>query len=89
MIPYDNHASNSSGYSGYQNGYQISTLPYGYRREILSGNTYYYYDGYIQTLEGVVTVSGVAGNAAEKSLVTKLIKDVDGVMSVENNMSLN
>jgi hyperosmotically inducible protein len=43
---------------------------------------------HIQTSEGVVTVSGVAGNAAEKSLVTKLINDIDGVMSVENNMTL-
>ncbi len=43
---------------------------------------------HIQTIEGVVTVSGVADNAAEKSLVTKLIKDVEGVMNVENNMSL-
>jgi hypothetical protein len=46
MIPYENHTSNAGGYSGYQNGYKINTLPYGYRREILSGNTYYYHDGY-------------------------------------------
>lgn len=42
---------------------------------------------HIQTSEGVVTVSGVAGNAAEISLVSKLINDIDGVMSVENNMT--
>lgn len=46
IIPFDDHAPNTGSYSGYQNGYQISTLPYGYRREILSGNTYYYHDGY-------------------------------------------
>ena len=43
---------------------------------------------HIQTREGVVTVSGVASNAAEKSLVTKLIMDIDGATSVENNMTL-
>lgn len=43
---------------------------------------------HVRTLEGVVNVSGVAGNAAEKSLVTKLVTDIDGVKSVENNMTL-
>ncbi|MBC8128253.1 MAG: BON domain-containing protein [Gloeobacteraceae cyanobacterium ES-bin-144] len=43
---------------------------------------------HIQTREGVVTVSGVASNAAEKALVTKLIGDIDGVSNVENNMTL-
>lgn len=43
---------------------------------------------HIQTREGVVTVSGVASNAAEKSLVTKLILDIDGATRVENNMTL-
>jgi len=46
VIPYENYGSNSGSYSGYQNGHQISALPYGYRREILSGNTYYYHDGH-------------------------------------------
>jgi hyperosmotically inducible protein len=40
----------------------------------------------IATADGVVTVGGVAKNEAEKSLVTKLISDVNGVTSVINNM---
>jgi len=42
----------------------------------------------IQTIDGVVTVSGTAENAAEKSLVTKLIGDIHGVTSVTNNMTI-
>ena len=40
----------------------------------------------VETTDGVVTVSGVAKNAAEKSLVTKLISDIYGVSGVVNNM---
>ena len=42
----------------------------------------------VETTDGVVTVSGVAKNAAEKSLVTKLVTDINGVKSVINNMTL-
>ena len=42
----------------------------------------------IETTEGVVTVSGIAKNPAEKSLVTKLINDINGVTSVINNMTI-
>ncbi len=42
----------------------------------------------VTTQNGVVTVSGIAKNAAEKSLVTKLVTDVNGVSSVINNMTL-
>lgn len=42
----------------------------------------------VQTTDGVVTVSGVAKNAAEKSLVTKLVNDINGVTSVINNMTI-
>jgi hyperosmotically inducible protein len=42
----------------------------------------------VHTADGVVTISGVAKNAAEKSLVTKLATDISGVMSVVNNMTL-
>lgn len=42
----------------------------------------------IQTMDGVVTVGGVAKNAAEKALVTKLIEDINGVVSVVNNMTI-
>ena len=42
----------------------------------------------VSTTEGVVTVSGMAKNAAEKSLVTKLVADIDGVTKVINNMTI-
>ena len=42
----------------------------------------------VSTTDGVVTVSGIAKNAAEKSLVTKLVTDIDGVGSVINNMTI-
>jgi len=42
----------------------------------------------VETTDGVVTLSGIAKNAAEKSLVTKLVKDIDGVNSVINNMTI-
>ena len=42
----------------------------------------------VETTDGVVTLSGVAKNAAEKSLVTKLVTDIDGVSSVVNNMTI-
>lgn len=42
----------------------------------------------VSTLDGVVTVSGVAENAAEKALVTKLVEDIDGVSSVVNHMTI-
>jgi hyperosmotically inducible protein len=42
----------------------------------------------VATVDGVVTLSGIAKNAAEKSLVTKLVTDVNGVNSVINNMTI-
>ena len=42
----------------------------------------------VKTTDGVVTVSGIAKNAAEKSLVTKLVTDINGVTSVINNMTI-
>ena len=42
----------------------------------------------VRTADGVVTLSGIAKNAAEKSLVTKLVTDIDGVISVNNNMTI-
>ncbi len=42
----------------------------------------------VKTTDGVVTVSGVAKNDAEKSLVTKLVTDINGVVSVINNMTI-
>jgi osmotically-inducible protein OsmY len=41
----------------------------------------------VSTTDGVVTVGGIAANAAEKSLVTKLATDINGVTSVINNMT--
>jgi osmotically-inducible protein OsmY len=42
----------------------------------------------VETTDGVVTVSGMAKNAAEKTLVTKLATDISGVKSVVNTMTL-
>ena len=42
----------------------------------------------VTTKNGLVTLSGKAGNAAEKDLATKLASDVNGVNSVNNKMTL-
>ena len=42
----------------------------------------------VGTTDGVVTISGIAKNAAEKTLVTKLASDISGVKSVVNNMTI-
>jgi hyperosmotically inducible periplasmic protein len=42
----------------------------------------------VTTKNGVVTLSGKAGNAAEKDLVTKLAGDVHGVKNVKNRMTV-
>ena len=42
----------------------------------------------VSTTDGVVTITGVAKNAAEISLVTKLASDINGVTSVVNNMTV-
>jgi hyperosmotically inducible periplasmic protein len=45
-------------------------------------------DTKVRTIDGVVTVSGMARNLAEKTLVTKLATDIIGVKSVINNMMI-
>jgi hyperosmotically inducible protein len=40
----------------------------------------------ITVKKGVVTVSGMAKNAAEKELVSKRIEDIHGVVSIDNRM---
>jgi len=42
----------------------------------------------VATSYGVVTVSGIAKNDAEKTLVSKLVNDIKGVTSVVNNMTI-
>ena len=42
----------------------------------------------VETMDGVVTLSGHARNAAERDLVTKLVMDINGVKSVVNNMAI-
>lgn len=42
----------------------------------------------VKTVDGVVTLTGIAKNAAEKSLVTKLVADIRGVNSVKNQMTV-
>ena len=41
-----------------------------------------------ETKHGVVTLSGKAGNAAEKDLASKVVSDVHGVKSVKNRMTI-
>jgi len=43
----------------------------------------------VATRRGVVTVEGRAKNAAEKDLVTKVVKDVNGVKKVKNLMTID
>jgi len=42
----------------------------------------------VETLDGAVTLTGIAKNGAEKALVTKLVTDVRGVSSVKNEMTI-
>jgi hyperosmotically inducible periplasmic protein len=42
----------------------------------------------VETKDGVVTLSGKAGNEAEMTLATKLAKDVNGVKDVNNMMAI-
>ncbi len=42
----------------------------------------------VETKKGVVTLTGKAGNAAEKDLATKFVNDVKGVKSVNNRMTI-
>ena len=42
----------------------------------------------VVTRNGEVTLTGIAKNAAEKSLVTKLVTDIQGVTSVKNQMTV-
>ena len=42
----------------------------------------------VTTADGIVTVSGIAKNTAEKDLVTKIVTDINGVKSVVNNMTI-
>jgi hyperosmotically inducible periplasmic protein len=42
----------------------------------------------VETKNGVVTVSGVAKNGAEKDLVAKLVNDIKGVKSLKNDITI-
>lgn len=42
----------------------------------------------VETRNGEVTLTGIARNDAEKSLVTKLVGDIQGVTSVHNEMTI-
>jgi osmotically-inducible protein OsmY len=43
----------------------------------------------VETRDGTVTLTGIARNAAEKSLVAKLVDDIQGVTSVKNQMTVD
>jgi len=42
----------------------------------------------VTTRDGEVTLTGIAKNSAEKALVSKLVKDINGVSSVKNEMTV-
>jgi hyperosmotically inducible protein len=42
----------------------------------------------VETKNGIVTVSGVAKNSAEKDLVGKLVNDIKGVKGLKNEMTI-
>lgn len=42
----------------------------------------------VKTREGEVTLTGIAKNGAEKSLVSKVIADIPGVVTVKNEMTV-
>ncbi len=42
----------------------------------------------VETRDGVVFLTGIAKNAAEKALVSKLVNDLQGVTSVKNQMTV-
>lgn len=42
----------------------------------------------VETRDGEVTLTGIAKNAAEKSLVSKLVSDIQGVTGVKNQMTV-
>ncbi len=42
----------------------------------------------VETRDGIVTLTGIARNGAEKDLVTKLVNDIYGVNSVVNKMTV-
>jgi osmotically-inducible protein OsmY len=42
----------------------------------------------VETRNGQVLLTGIAANAAEKSLVSKLVADIHGVSSVKNQMTV-
>jgi osmotically-inducible protein OsmY len=42
----------------------------------------------VETKNGVVTLSGVAKNGAEKDLVAKLVNDIKGVKSIKNEITI-
>jgi len=43
---------------------------------------------HVETTDGIVTVTGTAKNQAEIDLVTKLVRDIDGVKDVRNEMTV-
>ena len=43
----------------------------------------------VMTLNGEVTLTGIAKNEAEKSLVAKLVTDIQGVTGVKNQMTVD
>lgn len=58
------------------------------RMALLTHRSTRYVSTKIVTKDGEVTLTGIAKNDAEKSLVTKLATDIQGVVSVKNQMTV-
>lgn len=46
VVPYDSQGGGSVSLTNHRPGYQVNSLPGGYRSELISGSTYYYHDGH-------------------------------------------
>jgi len=58
------------------------------RMALLTHRSTRYVSTKIATKDGEVTLTGIAKNDAEKSLITKLVTDIQGVVSVKNQMTV-
>lgn len=58
------------------------------RMALLTHHSTRYVNTKIVTKDGEVTLTGIAKNDAEKSLFTKIVSDIQGVVSVKNQMTV-
>lgn len=58
VVPVESHGETSVTTTSYEPGYRLTTLPSGYRSEVISGSNYYYHNGayYRRESNGYVVV---------------------------------